>query len=168
MGFVPKHQLGRKSTSRSSVSPSPFDRLRSLGLNNDEFDSGMRSNSKGTRFSRLLSSIALGLSMMMHAVADENVAPGSSGKLEEITVEARKRAESLQDVPVSVATISRVELQNNDATDLAKLGEIVPQVTIGQFMGGTGAVMTIRGISSSPINAGLDQSVSFVTDGVQL
>jgi outer membrane receptor protein involved in Fe transport len=122
----------------------------------------------GTRFSRFLSSIALGLSMMMHAVADENVAPGSSAKLEEIIVEARKRAESLQDVPVSVATISRVELQNNDATDLAKLGEIVPQVMIGQFMGGTGAVMTIRGISSSPINAGLDQSVSFVTDGVQL
>jgi iron complex outermembrane recepter protein len=135
---------------------------------NDESDSAMRSNSTGTRFPRFLSSIALGLSMMMHAVADENVAPGSSAKFEEIIVEARKRAESLQDVPVSVATISPVKLQNNDATDLAKLGEIVPQVTIGQFMGGTGAVMTIRGISSSPINAGLDQSVSFVTDGVQL
>ena len=44
-----------------SMSPSPFDRLRSLGLDNDEFDSGMRSNSKGTRFPRFLSSIALGV-----------------------------------------------------------------------------------------------------------
>jgi iron complex outermembrane recepter protein len=118
----------------------------------------MRSNSKATPLAKFLSSIALGLSMMTHAIADEDAPPGSSAKLEEIVVNARKRDESLQDVPVSITTISRVELQNNDATDLAKLGEIVPQVTIGQFMGGTGAVMTIRGISSSPINAGLDQS----------
>jgi iron complex outermembrane recepter protein len=128
----------------------------------------MRSNSKATPLAKFLSSIALGLSMMTHAIADEDVPPGSSAKLEEIVVNARKRDESLQDVPVSITTISRVELQNNDATDLAKLGEIVPQVTIGQFMGGTGAVMTIRGISSSPINAGLDQSVSFSIDGIQL
>jgi iron complex outermembrane recepter protein len=128
----------------------------------------MRSNSKATPLAKFLSSIALGLSMMTHAIADEDVPPGSSAKLEEIVVNARKRDESLQDVPVSITTISRVELQNNDATDLAKLGEIVPQLTIGQFMGGTGAVMTIRGISSSPINAGLDQSVSFSIDGIQL
>jgi outer membrane receptor protein involved in Fe transport len=128
----------------------------------------MSSNSKATPLANFLSSIALGLSMMTHAIADEDVPPGSSAKLEEIVVNARKRDESLQDVPVSITTISRVELQNNDATDLARLGEIVPQVTIGQFEGGTGAVMTIRGISSSPINAGLDQSVSFSIDGIQL
>src|ERR1700674_6020293 len=65
-----------------SGSPSPFDRLRSLGRDNDEFDSGMRSNSMGTRFSRFLSSIALGLSMMMHAVADEKIRPGASSQLQ--------------------------------------------------------------------------------------
>lgn len=128
----------------------------------------MRSNSKATPFATFLVSIALGLSMGMHAVADEDAPSDSAAKLHEIVVTARKRDESLQDVPVSVATISRVELQNNDATDLARLGELVPQVTIGQFMGGTGAVMTIRGISSSPTNAGLDQSVSFSIDGIQL
>jgi iron complex outermembrane receptor protein len=128
----------------------------------------MRTNSKARPLAKFLPTVALGLSMMMHAVADEDVPSGSSAKLEEIVVTARKRAESLQDVPVSIATISRVELQNNDATDLAKLGEIVPQVTIGQFSGGTGAVMTIRGISSSPDNAGLDQSVLLSIDGVQL
>jgi outer membrane receptor protein involved in Fe transport len=128
----------------------------------------MRVNSRATPLAKFLSTIALGLSMMTHAIADEDAPAGSSAKLEEIVVNARKRDESLQDVPVPITTISRVELQNNDATDLAKLGEIVPQVTIGQFMGGTGAVMTIRGISSSPINAGLDQSVSFSIDGIQL
>jgi outer membrane receptor protein involved in Fe transport len=88
--------------------------------------------------------------------------------LEEITVTARKRAESLQDVPVAVAAIPKTVLENNLANNLDKIAELAPQVTIGKATSGTGALITIRGISSAAVDAGLDQSVSMAIDGVSL
>ena len=54
------------------------------------------------------------------ANAQEETGVQKVGGLETITVTARKRAESLQDVPVAVAAIPKVALQNNLANDLSK------------------------------------------------
>jgi iron complex outermembrane receptor protein len=91
-----------------------------------------------------------------------------SGVLEEITVTARRRSESLLQVPVAINVVTASQLRNNDATDLTKIGELAPQVIIGTASTGTGALLTIRGISSSPLDAGIDQSVSVDIDGVQV
>jgi outer membrane receptor protein involved in Fe transport len=91
-----------------------------------------------------------------------------AGALEEIVVTARRRNESLLDVPVAVTAITPAAIRNHNVTDLAKLGELAPQVLIGTASTGTGALLTIRGISSSPLDPGLDQSVSVEIDGVQL
>jgi outer membrane receptor protein involved in Fe transport len=96
------------------------------------------------------------------------MAQEAPGGLEQITVTARKRSESLQDVPVAVAAISKTQLENNVANSLEKIGELAPQVSIGKVTTGTGAVITIRGISSAGVDAGLDQSVSLSIDGVSL
>ena len=88
--------------------------------------------------------------------------------LEEIVVTARKRSESLQNVPVAVEAYTQTQLQSNDATDLEKLAELAPQVIIGPYSIGTGGILTIRGISSGSTDAGVDQSVSVVVDGVPL
>jgi outer membrane receptor protein involved in Fe transport len=69
---------------------------------------------------------------------------------------------------VAVAAISQTALQNNAANTLQKIGELAPQVSIGKSTTGTGATITIRGISSSGVDAGLDQSVSMSIDGVSL
>jgi outer membrane receptor protein involved in Fe transport len=97
------------------------------------------------------------------AMAQENV----SG-LETITVTARKRTESLLDVPVAVVAISKTALQNNAANDFQKIAELAPQVIIGRSPSNTGAVITIRGISSGTVDSGIDQSVAFDIDGVAL
>jgi outer membrane receptor protein involved in Fe transport len=89
-------------------------------------------------------------------------------QLETIVVTARKRTESLQDVPVAVVAIPQAALQNNRADDLSKIGELAPQVTIGRATTGTGSVITIRGISSGAVDSGLDQSVSMSIDNVSL
>jgi len=91
-----------------------------------------------------------------------------SGRLEEIVVSARRRSESLQDVPVTVAPITKSQLENNDASTFSNLGELAPQVMIGSTATGTGAILSIRGISSGATDSGLDQSVSVDIDGVQL
>lgn len=97
---------------------------------------------------------------------DEDAA--SSGQLETIVVTARKQTESLQDVPVAVVAISEAALQRNLANDLSKIAELAPQVSIGRSVTGTGAVITIRGISSAAVDSGIDQSVSFSLDGVSM
>ena len=89
-------------------------------------------------------------------------------ELEPVTVTARRTAESLQSVPVSVVAITKLELENNDATDLSKIAELAPQVIIGETATGPGAVLAIRGISSGISDSGLDQSVLVVVDGVPL
>jgi iron complex outermembrane recepter protein len=92
----------------------------------------------------------------------------NTGRLEEVVVTARKQKESLQDVPVVVAVISKVDLQNNLATDLQTIGELAPQVMIGRAITGTGAVIGIRGISSASSDSGVDQSVVVDIDNVPL
>jgi len=86
------------------------------------------------------------------------------GGLSEIIVTARKRQETLQDVPVAVAVVSGDLLRNNLASDLSKIAELAPQVNIGQGGAGTGGVITIRGVSSATSDAGIDQSVAIEID----
>ncbi len=98
----------------------------------------------------------------------ENESTTHRGVLEEVLVTARKREESLMAIPVSVSTISDVQIENGVATDLLKLGELAPQVLIGRATNGTGGFLTIRGISSSATDAGLEQSVALSFDGVPI
>lgn len=91
-----------------------------------------------------------------------------SAGLGDIVVTARRQSESLQDVPVAVAVVSQAQLQNNLATDLSKIAELAPQVMIGRQTVGTGAVISIRGISSTSTDPGLDQSVAIAIDNIVL
>jgi iron complex outermembrane recepter protein len=91
-----------------------------------------------------------------------------SFQLEEIVVTARKRDESLERVPVAVAVISQDQLRNSIAANLTEMGELAPQVSMGQGGAGTGAVITIRGVSSGSNDSGLDQSVAVEVDGISI
>ncbi len=89
-------------------------------------------------------------------------------RLEEIVVTARKREESLQRVPVAVSVIDKQTLENSISNDLTKIGELAPQVSLSQGGSGTGAVITVRGVSSGSSDAGLDQSVAIEVDNVPI
>lgn len=85
--------------------------------------------------------------------------------LEEVTVTAQKRVQSLQDVPLSVSAFDGERLEKADITDLADLTAYVPNfsksdTSIGQYL-------VIRGISSG-INQGFEQSVVQFVDDVAL
>jgi outer membrane receptor protein involved in Fe transport len=106
---------------------------------------------------------------LAQSASPSTAGPASSGHaIEEIVVTARKRSESLQDVPVAVSAIPKAVLVNNATTELNKIGEMAPQVMIGRATTGTGAVITIRGISSASTDSGLDQSVALDIDGVAI
>ena len=52
--------------------------------------------------------------------------------LDEIVVTARKREETLQNVPVAVSAVSGDELRRSLASDMTKMAELAPQVSISQ------------------------------------
>ena len=93
------------------------------------------------------------------------VAAGASNAamLEEIVVTAQQRAESLQDVPVSVAAVTAEKMSNAGIVDLQGLSELVPNFSINET--GISTTVTIRGISSG-INPGFEQSVGIYNDGI--
>lgn len=83
--------------------------------------------------------------------------------LEEVIVTAQKRAESLQDVPISIATMSGHKIDDIGITDLEELTQYMPNVTINNGAGTPN--LFVRGVGSGT-NAGFEQSVGLYIDGV--
>jgi iron complex outermembrane receptor protein len=87
----------------------------------------------------------------------------SAQTLEEVVVTAQQRAQSLQDVPVSVSVMSAQKISNAGIVDLESLSAYVPNFSINQTS--ISSTITIRGISSG-VNPGFEQSVGMYNDGV--
>lgn len=87
--------------------------------------------------------------------------------LEEVMVTAQKRTESLQDVPISVATIDQGALQMRVIDDLKDIGASIPNLYINPFNNDPTAIrLFIRGIGQNDIQITQDPSVALYTDGV--
>lgn len=83
--------------------------------------------------------------------------------LEEVVVTARKRSESLQDVPLSMVAIEAGKIYSADLNSLEELQTYVPNLQVTQTTIGTH--LAIRGIGSGE-NQGFEQSVGIYVDGV--
>ncbi|MEA3299661.1 MAG: TonB-dependent receptor [Pseudomonadota bacterium] len=87
--------------------------------------------------------------------------------LEEIVVTAQKRAENIQDVPISVAAISGDMVEKSQATSLRNLQGLVPNLQINNFPNTpNSAVFTIRGVGVIEPDPFAGNTVSIVQDGV--
>ena len=89
----------------------------------------------------------------------------AQAQLEEVIVTAQKRAESLQDVPISISTVSGEKIQDNTIVNFAALADFVPSLHIADASVNTNIYM--RGIGSGN-NRGFEQSVGMYLDGVYL
>jgi len=90
-------------------------------------------------------------------------------QLEEIIVTARKREESIQDVPVAVTALSAAELQRSSIRDLRDITAFVPNLLIDKVSAlQGGAAIAIRGVSYQEIDKSLDPGVGVLLDGVYL
>lgn len=87
------------------------------------------------------------------------------GGIEEVIVTARKRDESVQDVPVLVTALSAEQIREKDLTSLEKVAAATPNFNIGRASNGSGAQITLRGIGSSSTSIGIEQSVAVIVDG---
>lgn len=90
----------------------------------------------------------------------------SAAVLEEIVVTARKKEESLQDVPVTVNTFTQHDIERYSTTQVEDLAKQVPNFSVYRTASGSGSASYMRGVGSSSISAAFDSSVAYNVDGV--
>lgn len=98
----------------------------------------------------------------------EAEAPQESARPDEILVMARKRQESILEVPVVVTVVSNERLENTGITNVTELPKLVPGLVIGGSILSIGPQVSIRGVGTSSLDPGVDQSVSLNVDGLSL
>ena len=92
---------------------------------------------------------------------------GASLALEEIVVTARRREESLVDVPVSISVVNADFLQEQNILNTADLFMTTPGVDYREYGRRSGNTTTIRGITPGG-QSSLNQKVTILLDGVPI
>jgi len=114
----------------------------------------------------LVGALTFGLApvFVLPVEAQTTAAPESSATLEEVVVTAQKRAQNVQDTPLSVTAISGDALNAAGVTTVLDLSHLDPALQIGHS---TGVVTTfIRGIGNTVTTAGNEASVPVYIDDV--
>jgi len=109
--------------------------------------------------------LALGTSGAAFAAEAENESEGVGI----IIVEAQKRAQNVQDVPIAVTALGGEELQANRVVSVTDLTGLAPGLTVSESAGGAKIPFFImRGANSAGLVPGSDKQVSLYLDGVYL
>ena len=98
--------------------------------------------------------------------ADEATSSVAAG--DEIIVTARRRDERLIDAPVAITAVTGGTLDNYAVTRVTDLATLVPSMVAGKAASGSAASIFLRGVGSTALSAGFDQSVSFVIDNLAM
>lgn len=86
----------------------------------------------------------------------------------DIVVTARKRQESVLDVPVVTTVISQEQIDARQIADLTDVSTLTPGLVLGEAAADIGTQISIRGVGTSSIDSGIDQSISLNLDGLQI
>jgi len=93
----------------------------------------------------------------------------STFKIEEIVVTARKREESLQDVPLAVTALDSSAIENLHTSTITGIDRLVPNIDLGDNpFTGLGLVAVIRGVGFSDPEKSFEPVVGLSIDGVFL
>ena len=87
------------------------------------------------------------------------------GQIEEVVVTAQKRAENVQDVPISISTFSGDFMEDSGIHTLQELGQFTPNLTLSQSSQVANNRIIMRGVGSVGNNA-IEPSVAVFIDGV--
>jgi iron complex outermembrane receptor protein len=85
----------------------------------------------------------------------------------EILVMARKRQESILKVPVVATALTSEQLDRQQVTNITGITQQVAGLQVGSNVLSVGTQIALRGVGTSAIDAGIDQSVSLNIDGLQ-
>ena len=119
-----------------------------------------------TKKSVLVLSIQAALFTAMPVLAEEQ--QQDDAKLEKITVTALKRTQSIQDVPVSIATLSGEKFENmySAGDDILALATRVPGLYAESSNGRVAPRFYLRGLGNTDFDLAASQPVSIIMDEV--
>lgn len=99
------------------------------------------------------------------AAATATTVSHAQPKLEEVIVTAQKRAESLQDVPISVSALQGDKISAAGIANMSALADYIPNLQINEAPVNTN--IYLRGMGSSN-NQAFEQSVGMYIDGIYM
>ena len=102
-------------------------------------------------------------SAILLALGGQPLTAYAQNSLEEIVVTARRRAESFQDVPVTITVFSEADIRNAGIERPQDFVSLTPNVTLVETQNQGNAFITIRGISQARNS---EPSVAVLIDGV--
>ncbi|NRA31053.1 MAG: TonB-dependent receptor [Parvularculaceae bacterium] len=113
--------------------------------------------------------LTLGAMAATPAVAQSSSETSADENEDRIIVTARRRGESLQDVPLAVTSISGEQLEDLGAPDITYVAQTTPNVTL-EVSRGTNTTLTafIRGVGQQDPVAGFENGVGIYIDDVYL
>ena len=101
------------------------------------------------------------------AMAQDAAPSNEQTALDDIVVTARRREESLQDVPVAVTATSGEQLEARGAADITELARSVPSLTLNAARGSNSTLISfIRGVGQQDPLWGFDPGVGLYIDDV--
>ena len=104
---------------------------------------------------------------LLTALPSLSLAQDGASLIEEVVVTARKRQESLQDVPVAVTALTPGQLERGSIQRTTDIDKMVPNVELHQtYIGSESLSASIRGIGYDDIEKSIETTVGVVVDGV--
>jgi len=113
--------------------------------------------------------LAIACLALLATPQDAQAQDESATALDEVKVTARRREESLQDVPIAVSAFSGTQLEEIGAVDIVSLSQYTPNVTL-EVSRATNTTLTayIRGVGQQDPLAGFEGGVGMYLDDVYL
>jgi iron complex outermembrane receptor protein len=91
-----------------------------------------------------------------------------NSQVSEIIVTARKRQESILNVPVVETALPQQRLERLQVKDMKDIASLVPGLAFGDSFLSIGTQVSLRGVGTISYDPGVDQSITLVLDGLQL
>ena len=101
------------------------------------------------------------------AIVDAGAQEGRSGLLEEVIVTAQKRAENVQDVPISMQAYTADQLQDARVTELTDIARMAPNLNV-VVQNAMSQHIVIRGIGTNEFFGNAPSSVGLYMDEVTM
>ena len=121
------------------------------------------------KFPAFTRNILLGAVAASSLTGQSALAQEASMALEEVVVTARKRAESIQDVPVAVTALSAGQIERGIINSVVDLKKLAPNVElIAQPFAGAALSASIRGVGLDDLEKTFEPTVGVSIDGVFL
>ena len=90
----------------------------------------------------------------------------SAQTIEEVVVTARKRQETLQEVPVVVNVLTEDAINSQRIENIRDISTVVPGMVAAKAISGTSGQIYLRGIGTGTGNPAFDQAVAINVDGM--